>query len=376
MIQLFIEITAFSSIAFSFFLVLLLVLKREKNLADIILIGWFIGVALHCIYVFLTMFGKLNSYPYLQSLGSTLPILHIPVIFLYTKELVEKNTIISVLIGLGPFIVYQVLFYIAISNQFLILNGFDVNISRNAPFWVSVLSPSQIIIVFLYIWFIRKLVLKQSYLLHQQYSFESKLTLDWINNWLITLFVAAIIIVISFLLADVGIYSYSISYLITFIFISLQILIVGIYGLKQTTFFVENLIKSKVGDDPKLKYEKSLLNDEQSQLIIQDLLEAMDKDQLYLHSELSITDIANHTGHSRVQISQILNQKLGDNFFDYVNKYRIEEVKQKLASSENDHLSILGIAMEAGFSSKSTFNKCFKKFTGTTPSLFKKNMQK
>ena len=71
-------------------------------------------------------------------------------------------------------------------------------------------------------------------------------------------------------------------------------------------------------------------------------------------------------------LSQLLNENLNQKFYDFVNGYRVEEAKRALFDPANDHLTILAVALEAGFSSKSAFNAAFKKFAGTTPSDFRK----
>jgi AraC-like DNA-binding protein len=73
------------------------------------------------------------------------------------------------------------------------------------------------------------------------------------------------------------------------------------------------------------------------------------------------------------QLSYLINIGFNENFFLFVNKYRVERVKELLINKENDHLSILGIAFESGFSSKTAFNTTFKKFTQQTPSEYKKS---
>ena len=70
-------------------------------------------------------------------------------------------------------------------------------------------------------------------------------------------------------------------------------------------------------------------------------------------------------------LSQILNERIRQNFFDFVNSYRIEEAKRKLVEPATKHYSILGIAEEVGFNSKSAFNNAFKKHTNMTPTEFK-----
>ncbi|MBV6655045.1 MAG: AraC family transcriptional regulator, partial [Mameliella sp.] len=76
--------------------------------------------------------------------------------------------------------------------------------------------------------------------------------------------------------------------------------------------------------------------------------------------------------HTKV-LSAIINSCLGKNFHDFVNEYRIEEVKRRILDPAYDHWSLLGIALDCGFNSKSTFNRIFKKFTGYTPRAFKMN---
>jgi AraC-like DNA-binding protein len=74
-------------------------------------------------------------------------------------------------------------------------------------------------------------------------------------------------------------------------------------------------------------------------------------------------------------LSQLLNQQLHITFYDYINQYRLEEVKQALWDPQEDHLTILALAFEAWFKSKSVFNEAFKKYTGITPSAYKKARQ-
>ena len=71
-------------------------------------------------------------------------------------------------------------------------------------------------------------------------------------------------------------------------------------------------------------------------------------------------------------LSKIINQKEGKNFYEFINTYRIKAVKRNLNTPTYSHYSILGIGLEAGFKSKSTFNAVFKKMTGMTPSAYKK----
>lgn len=92
--------------------------------------------------------------------------------------------------------------------------------------------------------------------------------------------------------------------------------------------------------------------------------------RLYLQPDLSLSDVAQRLKTNTSVLSAAINQNFGKNFNDFVNYYRVEEVKRQLKNPENSHLSLLGIALECGFNSKSTFNRAFKKFTGKSPKEF------
>ncbi len=108
----------------------------------------------------------------------------------------------------------------------------------------------------------------------------------------------------------------------------------------------------------------------------QTILRLMTKEKLYQNPDLSMSILSEHTGLSNGYLSQIINHKDGKNFFDFVNSYRIEEVKQNLGDPKYGHYSILGIALQSGFKSKSTFNAVFKKMTGETPSMYKGKVER
>jgi len=96
----------------------------------------------------------------------------------------------------------------------------------------------------------------------------------------------------------------------------------------------------------------------------------MTTEQPYLEPELTLADLAQRL-HSNVSvISAVINGAFGKNFNDFVNEYRVEAVKKLLHDPEVRHLSLLGIGMECGFNSKSTFNRAFKKITGSSPRAF------
>ena len=97
----------------------------------------------------------------------------------------------------------------------------------------------------------------------------------------------------------------------------------------------------------------------------------MEVEKLYLETELTLQELADRVGAPAYQISQAINEGLNKNFYDLINAYRVDEAKQLLLNPTNSNFTILSVAFEAGFNSKTTFNTVFKKFTGLTPSDFR-----
>lgn len=120
----------------------------------------------------------------------------------------------------------------------------------------------------------------------------------------------------------------------------------------------------------KEKYSTSLLSDEANSNLYNNLLKLVEEDKIYLNNKLTIEDVAKKLNTNRTYLSQIINEKTDTNFNNFINRYRIQEAQVCLLNDEIKSYNIEGIAQSVGFSSKSTFNGAFKKFTGLTPSEF------
>lgn len=101
------------------------------------------------------------------------------------------------------------------------------------------------------------------------------------------------------------------------------------------------------------------------------IIELIEEEQLYKEMGLSVNEVADKIGSQSYLVSQAINSCLGKNFFELINRYRVEEAKTLLKDPSKNHLSNVGIGFESGFNSKTSFNTCFKKYTGMTPSEFK-----
>lgn len=143
--------------------------------------------------------------------------------------------------------------------------------------------------------------------------------------------------------------------------------VIGVWGLRQRPGLVRRF--ESEGDQPEpppaQKYEKSALDTERANRIAHKIEAAMSQDLLYREPDLSLWDLAKHIGVTSHYVSQTLNTHVGKNFFELVNGWRIKDALTQLKTTD---ATILVIAYDVGFNSRSAFYKAFKRETGKTPS--------
>jgi len=117
-----------------------------------------------------------------------------------------------------------------------------------------------------------------------------------------------------------------------------------------------------------------LLDSETADTYTKNLLRFINEEQPFLIPELSLRSLADQLQIHPNKLSWLLNERMGKNFNEFINHYRIEYFKKLAVNPENSHISLLGLAYESGFNSKTVFNTYFKKETGLTPKEYlKKN---
>lgn len=124
-----------------------------------------------------------------------------------------------------------------------------------------------------------------------------------------------------------------------------------------------------------LRLRKRALFSVNAQEICKRLLFLMETQKSYRNSKLRYSDLAAQLGISVSQLSKILNQEIGKSFNDFVNTYRVKETKERLRQNESHEYTLLAVAFEAGFNSKASFNRIFKRHTGMTPSQYVKRLK-
>ena len=155
---------------------------------------------------------------------------------------------------------------------------------------------------------------------------------------------------------------------------------IGYFSLRQQEVFrfekhEVDAIREILEEDPVYAAKTPRLSDEAMATLKGKMISIMEDDKAFLDQDLDLPQLARRMHISSHDLSYLLNAGVGESFFQLVNRYRVEEAKRLLLSSKHRHLNVLGIAYEAGFSSKTTFNTTFKKFTGQSPTQFQRNAQ-
>ncbi|MFW5657214.1 MAG: helix-turn-helix domain-containing protein [Bacteroidota bacterium] len=148
------------------------------------------------------------------------------------------------------------------------------------------------------------------------------------------------------------------------------------HDLNSHPRFISLIRKLNVSDEkmahdiPTKKYKKTGISSEQAKAVQEKLKDVMHVEKPYLNPTLTLSDLSEKVGVSNNMLSQILNEYIGKNFYDYVNAYRLQHFQDLTKSPKHKHYTILGLAYECGFNSKTTFNTFFKKAMGKTPSAY------
>lgn len=204
------------------------------------------------------------------------------------------------------------------------------------------------------------LIVKQ--LLHaNKLSSISKTKIHWIR-WLSWSWVLLLGFVLYRFLVD---FTYNTSFVVPLAYFF------TVYALGYIALWRPEFLDGTVKHSPP-KYSNSTLTADKSMAYWQGVNRLMETEKIYLKADLTLYGLAESMRILPHHLSQVINEHSGQNFFDFVNAYRIKEIQHRLKDPANDIYTLAAIAEQTGFSSKSTFNTAFKKHTGLTPTAFKK----
>ena len=356
------EIALYISIIQSIFFAVLISVKKEKTVFDKYLLTWLIILSLHITGIALSSLN--SSYDlFLWQTSICFTLLHGPFLYLYTKALTQAHKK-----GINKDFWHFVPFFIMLGVSILCFS-----FEEKCKSGLLATRVSGIVSGVIYIIAAAVLLQKRKKNIKTQFSYTEKINLSWLTNLilgLVIMWIGAIICIIAQKIFMINIPMKTIFSILIFVFV----FIIGFKGIKQGIIFKYSpLLEYKINNmQTNSSYTKYGLKKQDSIKIAERLNKYMKEEQPFLDTELSLSKLAKEINTYPHYLTQVLNENMKLNFYDYVNSFRIKEVKKELNNPKNSQFTILAIAYDCGFNSKSVFNRIFKQKTGLTPSEYKK----
>jgi len=356
-------------IAQSIFAAFLLFTKKGNNLPDKILGTWMVFIFLELAHMLLEIaHSPLHRFTsnfgfYSLTFG--------PFLYLYVCKLTSQDSVFAVrdLVHFVPYVFYSLGHLIFFTNRPL-LSGeleldsgwFMLNILRIATLLLS-LSIYSILSI--------RVIRTHKKSIKDSFSFQtSNITLSWLNQVTLVFIVTYLVLIINMLSGNIARTIMSTSHYIPAIGLTFFCFSLSYFGFNQPLLFQKSKIKQDL-DDIKTNGD---LDSSKRKVYLQKLNNYLETEKPYLNSELNINALADGVKLPRHYLTEILKKDLNKNFFTLINDYRLDEVKRRLLNEKYIDNSVLQLALESGFNSKSSFNAIFKEHTGMTPSEYRKTI--
>jgi AraC-like DNA-binding protein len=366
-----IEPVLYIGISQSFFAGLLIATKKPFNTANRLMAAWLFLICIEMIFALInSTVIEMYSFPFITFTYG-------PLLFLYVKFMTSPDKKFNWL-SLLHFVPFLVFFTVSVIFRYepLVrdLRSFfrpDKFISLRIIYSVSFFLSITIYSVLSFIE-----INRHQKNLKNLVSFTSqKITLNWLKILAISFYLAYFIL---FILGGLNMFGNFIPfdpYFVIFGFIAAFSMMYSFYGIKQPVIFGEVVRPVVINEKKEVeKYTKSGLKEVQAEKYLNKLLNYMETNKPFLDNDLSINDLSVQTEISRHHITQVLNEKYKRNFFTFINEYRVKEVMERFSDPRFNNYTILAIALDSGFNSKTTFNSFFKSQTGLTPSEYREKM--
>lgn len=298
-----------------------------------------------------------------------------PLLYLYVKSLATENFKLKWkdLLHLGPLLIVSL--HRSISGPASISNIPE----QNTPQYIyNKVYYTLIVLSFLIYWiFSLKLLLAHHRKIPYQFSnYTSRNSLRWLAfvlSLFLVLFVADLVnsFIIRVLGIEIGRFSFLYQNLTIFTFIMI------FFGINQNAIYKSKNHNSDpiLPENPESHTAKTVrtgLTEKQIVELNDMILKYLASKKPYLNPDFSLQMMADDLEISRQKLSEVINQGQKKNFYKFINEYRITEVKEMLNNPKYNNFTVLGIGLECGFNSKTSFNRIFKEETGFTPSEYKK----
>ncbi|MEO9486268.1 MAG: helix-turn-helix domain-containing protein [Ekhidna sp.] len=338
--------------------------KKKKGLADKILAIWMFVLGVHIFLYYLFYIEYYNIFPHFMGVAQPVPMLHGPLLLLYIQALIYPNARISkthLLHFIPPLLFYILIFPDAFLTTGPELLKFAFETLQTDPplYWGIFMILNQISGAVYVVWSL--IILKKHRKnIANNFSYIEKINLDWLVKLIIGM--AVIWAVVLIVQLDDYIYIAATAF----------VFLIGYFGSRQGAIFTDNSAVTNISKSDADKYRKSSLTSDQSRQYLDALQKLIEEEKPYLETKITLKDISERLGVHPNHLSQIINEQLKVNFYDFINQYRVEEFKKRLTEDTTKKFTLLAHAYDSGFSSKSSFNEVFKKFTGLTPSQYQK----
>jgi len=363
------------------FFIVLLKNKSKNSDSDRLLMLWMGIIAFQLFFYYDNLSARPLFPGYLQLLGFSLPLINSPVLYFYICSLsfgysFKRSHMIKHFLLFLAFNVATFFLHYSNANNLYLKDALP-HFSNHLDLWiVYTLTAALAIVPGCYTVASFLVLLRHQKLLPDNYSYTEKISLDWLK-WIV---VSLLILFIGLFLfikygVNFGLVSYPNLFAVVGAILTIYVFFIGFCGLNQSKI-PNDITLNQVNDsnnNTAASYKNSGLSDEKVNQIFVQLKLHMENNKPFLDEDLSLSLLAGQLGVTSNQLSQVINQTTQSNFFNFINSYRVEAVKNNLNNPAMSHYSILGIAYSCGFRSKSSFNKIFKEATGGTPLQYQKS---
>jgi AraC-like DNA-binding protein len=242
------------------------------------------------------------------------------------------------------------------------------------PYFSSLHGLLNYIFLILYLAFAIQMYFRYRKNLLKYFSNTYTVELNWLRNFLLVYsFVILFSLIQDFIDMNIMALHWTQSWWVHFISACAMVYL-GIYGYFTKLEGLEAVVQESDQSET-ASFNQSPIPEKYDPQKLMVLEEKMVLEKPYLKSDLTLNELARLIGISSEELSILINEGKKMNFNEYINTFRVNTVKEKIKNGEAENLSLLGIAFDAGFNSKATFNRTFKKLTGKSPSDFYKSIQ-
>jgi AraC-like DNA-binding protein len=355
-----------AGISISFFMAALLLNKKDKSPSDKYLLAWMILNVIHLSIQYTYATGYMLKHPFLYGILAPLPLLHGVYLYLYVASVTNQFPKKS--FGVWGHFIPTFLFYIYLLRYYFFIPAVEqvkVLESKGAghEHFMTLLFLSVMMSGVIYVVWSSLLLKKHKNKILNNFSELEKVNLRWLQFLVYGLGALWAIII----------FSQKEEYI--FFGVVIFVILTGFFGIQQIDIYHNRRHKVSYSEknktiEKKVKYAKSGLSKEASEHLFSELISLMENKKVYKQPDLSIGELAEFLETHPNYLSQVINEKTGSPFYDFINNYRLEAFKKLVKSADSQKFTILSMAYECGFSSKSSFNRYFKKVTGHTPSHY------